>query len=390
MDEAVVVGAGLGGLAAAAALRRRGWAVTVLERRPAATEPGAGIALWPNALRALDAIDPTVGAAVRAEGVVEVGGGIRDARGRWLVRTDTTRLARRTGEHVVVIERPVLHGHLRDALPAGVVRSGTPVVAVDPGEAGAGDLRGRRATVRDADGRTWSADLVVAADGLRSSVRAQIGCDAAVRATGTTAIRLVADVTCPEGGESWGRGAYVGLAPLPHGRTYLWAVVPTDTLPARAATDPEAALTWLRRRFGSWHAPVPAVLDAAEPAALLVHPLDALRTPRHLVAGRVALLGDAAHAMTPNLGQGAAQAFEDAAALAAVGLAGYDRARRGRVASVARRSWTAGRVAGLRHPVACVVRDTIAAWTPAAVSAAALERLIGGPAPVTPAPSVAP
>jgi 2-polyprenyl-6-methoxyphenol hydroxylase-like FAD-dependent oxidoreductase len=384
VNEAVVVGAGLGGLAAAAALRGRGWAVTVLERRPAATEPGAGIALWPNALRALDGIDPTVAAAVRAEGVVEVGGGIRDARGRWLVRTDTTRLARLTGEHVVVIERPVLHGHLRDALPAGIVRSGTPVVAVDPG-----DADGRRATVRDADGRAWPADLVVAADGLRSSVRVQIGCHAVVRATGTTAIRLVADVPCPEGGESWGRGAYVGLAPLPRGRTYLWGVVPTDTLPARATTDPEAALTWLRRRFGSWHAPVPAVLAAAEPAALLVHPLDALRTPRHLVAGRVVLLGDAAHAMTPNLGQGAAQAFEDAAALAAVGLAGYDRARRARVAAVARRSRTAGRVAGLRHPVACAVRDTIAAWTPGAVSAAALERLIGGPAPTTPAAAVA-
>lgn len=395
--DAVVVGAGLGGLATALALRKRGWSVTVLERRERATEPGAGIALWPNALRALDALG--VGDAVRAAGTVEAGGGIRDARGRWLVRTDTARLARRWGDGVVVLERPVLHDVLRNALPADVVRHGVPVVRVEPGSeaphhqadhAGrsgavvANPREGRggpdgRAVVHDADGGRWPADLVVAADGVHSPIRGAWWPDSRVRSTGTTAFRLVADPGEPlaEGGESWGSGEYVGLAPLPGGRAYLWAVVPTRAVPTRGLADPEAGLAWLRGHLAAWHDPVPRVLAAAD--TVLCHPLSALVTPRSFVHGRIALVGDAAHAMTPNLGQGAAQAFEDAVALAEVGLAGYDAARRDRVASVARRSWAAGRVAALRGPLA-VVRDRLVAALPAGAGDAGLDRVLGRPA----------
>ena len=93
--KAIIVGGGIAGLASALALTRRGWQVEVLERAPEFTEVGAGLSVWPNALRALDALG--VGGPVRRRAVLQGQAGIRDATGRWLSRTDTAELERRYG-----------------------------------------------------------------------------------------------------------------------------------------------------------------------------------------------------------------------------------------------------------------------------------------------------
>ncbi|MDL5158242.1 FAD-dependent monooxygenase [Actinomycetospora termitidis] len=363
MARAVVVGAGLGGLAGAIALARRGWDVSVLERRERAGEVGAGIALWPNGLRALDALG--LGDAVRAAGTVEGDGGIRDHRGRWLARTDAAALRRHQGDGVVVVDRPVLHDLLRAAAPP--IETDTAVCSVDPGGPGP-------AVVHDVRGRALTADLVVAADGLRSGVRVPFWPEAVPRPTGRTAFRLIADHRRAAGGETWGRGDYVGLAPLPGDRTYLYAVVPTAEVP------PRDALPWLRRRLAAWHDPIPAVLDAA--ASVAVHELADLRPPSSWHHGRVALLGDAAHAMTPNLGQGAGQAFLDAVVLAqearadGSGLDRYEHRRARTARALARRSRRAGQVAGLRSPVAVAARNAMLRALPDTAAPAALDRLL--------------
>jgi 2-polyprenyl-6-methoxyphenol hydroxylase-like FAD-dependent oxidoreductase len=368
MARAVVVGAGLGGLASAIALRRRGWDVTVLERREHAAEAGAGIALWPNALRALDVLG--LGARARELGTVEIGGGIRTSTGRWLSRTDAADLRRRQGDGVVVLPRPGLHALLRAAAPD--VRDGLGVRRVEPGGAD------RPAVVHDDAGARHEAELVVAADGVRSTVRAGLWPDGGARDTGHTAFRLVADHRLDEGGESWGRGDLVGLAPLPGHRTYLYAMVPTAEAPTGDA------LPWLRARLAGWHDPIPAVLDAVA-GPVLVHRLEDLRPPSSWHHGRVALLGDAAHAMTPNLGQGAAQAFLDAVVLAdeatadPASLAAYERRRRPVAEAVARRSRTAGDVAARRSPLAVALRNALVGALPAAASARALDHLLGTP-----------
>src|SRR5919202_2062899 len=117
--RAIVVGAGIGGLATAVALRRTGLEVRVLERAPQLTEVGAGLSLWPNAMRALDALG--LGDQVRAAGVPQVTGGLRRPDGRWLARADSGEVARRFGD-VVMVARAELLAVLRDAVPAGVVR----------------------------------------------------------------------------------------------------------------------------------------------------------------------------------------------------------------------------------------------------------------------------
>ncbi|NIH81246.1 FAD-dependent monooxygenase [Amycolatopsis viridis] len=337
---AVVAGGGIGGLATAVALSRRGWRVRVLERAEVFGDAGSGLSLWPNGLRALDALG--LGARVRERALAETAAGIRDVSGRWLSRTDTGEVARRYGP-VVVVHRTDLMAILRQALPDGVVRTGTAAVAVGA------DASGVR--VEHSHG-TLRADLLVGADGIRSTVRRAMWPGAPEpRYAGYTAWRTVVPASAPAaGGETFGRGERVGIAPLPGGHTYLFGVASVP--PGQRAPDGE--LAELRRRFGHWHDPIPALLAAATEEAVLRHDIYELPALPAYATGRVALLGDAAHAMTPNLGQGANQALEDAVTLAALldthasvpaALAAYDRERRPRTRMIARRSRRIGVVA---------------------------------------------
>lgn len=344
--RAVVIGAGIGGLTAAAALHHTGWSVTVLERAGRLEPVGSGIALAPNAQRALDLIG--AGDAVRARAAFQGEGALLLPSGRRLSGVDSAAAARRFGGPVVVMHRAELVELLAGLVPASAVRTGSPARLVDPGDPGdpgdaAGSGRPARVAVSGSEPAELEADLVVAADGLRSAVRTALfpGHPGPVYA-GFTSWRMV--VPAPAGPyrphETWGRGTLWGTVPLTGGRVYCYA---TAAVPpgGRAADDERAEL---RRIFGTWHHPVPALIDAADPAAVLRLDVHALADPPPAFHhGRVALLGDAAHAMTPNLGQGGCQAIEDAVVLAhqlATGrdLASYTAERLPRTTDVLRRS----------------------------------------------------
>ena len=336
--KAIIVGGGIAGLGSALALTKLGWQVEVFERAPEFTEVGAGLSLWPNALRALDALG--VGELVRGRAVLAGQAGIRDARGRWLTRTDAAELARRYGP-TVMIHRADLLEVLRAAVPDEGLRPRVSVTEVRP------------AGLVVHSGGQSRADLVVGADGVRSVTRRSVWPDApAPRYAGYTSWRVVTPpVPVTEAAESWGRGERFGYAPLADGRIYCYA---TANAPVGA---PGGGLAGLRRRFGGWHHPIPALLDAADPGAVLHHDLYELPPLTACTCGAVVLAGDAAHAMTPNLGQGACQALEDAVVLATVmasgdGLCAYDRQRRPRTQMITRRSRRIGATGQWASPVA--------------------------------------
>ncbi|MEV7614150.1 FAD-dependent oxidoreductase [Streptomyces sp. NPDC089799] len=394
--HAVVVGAGIGGLTAAIALHRRGWQVTVCERAPEPPVTGAGIGLAPNALRALDAIGVdaarTVGSAVPA--VM----GVRSRHGRWLVRMATADMAARYGVAPVAVPRPAFTAALAAALPPDTVRHGAAVTAVD-------DPGGRRPVVRTAGGAPegLSADLVVAADGIRSPLRTAFFPDhPGLHYLGETAWRTIVDapdLRIPAMSETWGRGERFGVTPLADGRYYLYA-----TAAAPAGTRSADPRTELRDRFGSWHDPIPALLDRIgrlAPADVLQNDLHDLAAPLpRLHHGRIAWLGDAAHAMAPNLGQGGCQAIEDAAVLAGLlppgdadagpeavpaALAAYTAARRDRTDAVRVRARRVGRLGALRSPLAAAARDLAVLATPTRLARRGLDDLFDGFRPPEPA-----
>ncbi|MFC9294067.1 FAD-dependent oxidoreductase [Streptomyces sp. NPDC057011] len=390
--HAVVVGAGIGGLTAAIALHRRGWHVTVCERAPEPPATGAGIGLAPNALRALDSIG--VDAALAAGSAVPESMGVRRADGRWLTRAGTADMAARYGMPPIAVPRPALAAALAAALPPAALRYGTAVTAVD-------GARGRP-TVRTAAGPDLSADLVVAADGIHSPLRrAYFPAHPGLHYIGETAWRTIVDapnLRIPAMSESWGRGERFGVTPLSDGRFYLYAtaVVPAGTPSADARAE-------LRRRFGSWHDPIPALLERVgrlDPAAVLRNDLYDLAAPLpRLHHGRIAWLGDAAHAMAPNLGQGGCQAIEDAVVLAHLlpagedtqgtdtadtadpvpaALAAYTAARRDRTDAVRVRARRVGRLGALRNPLAAAARDLAVRATPDRLALRGMDDLFNG------------
>jgi 2-polyprenyl-6-methoxyphenol hydroxylase-like FAD-dependent oxidoreductase len=398
---AVVVGAGIGGLGAALGLRRAGWDVTVLERAAVLGPAGAGLVLQANGLRCLDTLG--VGARVRAGGRAEVTAGTRRSDGRWLARIGSGDLEHVLGRPSLGIHRAVLHAILLNALPPGTVVTGAEVAGVTA----SGDVTYRRHDT----GQTvaMGADLVVGADGIHSVVRRALWPEAAAPVPiGVTAWRGVTPVWKREliVGVSWDRGAEFGMVPLADGRVYWFGAVNAVPTPApgqpaaRAAPtpgpgQPDRAGTGrattaaggshgderarVRARFGRWHDPIPQLIDETE--TILRDDLACLDEPlTTYVRGRVVLLGDAAHAMTPHLGQGANQALEDAVVLAAVahrpdGLAAYDRLRRPRSQRVAKASRVVGRLGQqLSNPVAVAARNALMRLTPPRLALRSMAR----------------
>jgi 2-polyprenyl-6-methoxyphenol hydroxylase-like FAD-dependent oxidoreductase len=375
VSDVVIAGAGIGGLTLAVALQRRGIRVRVFERANQLTAAGAGIALPANGVKALQKLH--LDQAVKRAGMVVERAVILDSRGRELgSEVDLTDVYRSMGASLVALHRGRLHAVLLDAVGDTVVTTGTRVASFEQD----------RGSVHVAlmDGQRIDAGLLVGADGLHSSVRTQlIGTDKPVY-SGYTSWRGVTPsntVTLPHRtSESWGRGERFGIVPIGLGEIYWFAV---------ANSPPDGEDIDVRRelmtRFGSWHEPVAAIIEATPPDRILRTDICDRDPIARWHAGRVVLLGDAAHPMTPNLGQGAGQAIEDAvvldeclAASSSIeeALTHYEQRRVARANAIVRASRRFGAVAQWSNPVAAWVRDRAMSLTPASVAVNQARKLM--------------
>lgn len=334
-----MVGAGIGGLTVAHALRQSDWSVRVIERAPEHQPVGAGLFLGPNAVAVLDllGIDVRPVALATPEILVKDRGGKVLQKMHWDAH-DALALAR---------------SDLHDVLSEGIeVEFSTPF-----------------------DAESHTADLVIGADGVHSAVRKHLGMDMPLRYSGYTCWRaLVDNPGVPEACEYWGSGTRVGLVPLTQNRLYVFLVRNA----AQGAPGPQTARE-VAALFGGYADPVPPVLKEVAAAEVLHHDLSDL-PGRVWGDGDTWLLGDAAHAMLPNQGQGAGMAIEDSLAVIMAandgGLNRYAALRDARVAEVQRDSYRIGRFAQVENPVAVHLRNGLARVAPDKLRDRAIRRLM--------------
>jgi len=300
----LVVGAGIAGLGAARALRQRGLAADVVEREPAWTHTGAGIYLPGNATRALRALG--LDAAVAERGSLITHQRLCDHRGRLLADIDLATLWGDVGP-CLALHRADLHDVLASHGDPVPTRMGLSVQRLCQ--------EADTVTVEFVDGNTDRYDLVIGADGIHSTVR-QLTVDAgAVRPVGRLAWRFVTQ--CPPELTTWtvllGRDVTFLAVPIGRGQVYCYCDAPTEPTPRLQGDDMKGRLAELLTGFA---APVPAILERlGVDGAVYLAPIEEV-TLDDWSRGSVLLVGDAAHATSPNMAEGAAMALEDGLVLA--------------------------------------------------------------------------
>jgi 2-polyprenyl-6-methoxyphenol hydroxylase-like FAD-dependent oxidoreductase len=375
----VIIGGGIGGLTAAIALARRGVAAEIYEQAPALEEVGAGVGLWGNALRALE----SVGLAGQVTQLAErsTRQGVRRPDGTWLLDIPTEAMEKRWGVGFAAVQRAELQLLLAAQLDPAAVHLAARCVGFRDA--------GRAVTVRFADGREAEADVLIGADGVHSVVRAHLLGPAPLRYRGYTSVRALTpggSVPLPGNGmETWGHGARFGLAPAT-GERIIWYAA--WNAPAGAGQNGDTAAR-LRALFGAWHDPIPAVIEATPHDAVIRNDIYDRRPARTWTRGRVALIGDAIHPMTPDLAQGACQAIVDATTLARclaeagdprAGLHEYQQRRWRDAARIVLLARGSGRMGQWQGRLACAARDSLLRATPLSLQLRQLDLVMGRPA----------
>jgi 2-polyprenyl-6-methoxyphenol hydroxylase-like FAD-dependent oxidoreductase len=364
--DVLVVGAGIGGLCAALGLTRLGHRVRIVDQSEPDAKAGSGLILSPNGIRALDRIAPDIGRRIRQEAIADPEPFCYVAHtGRVKARTPADTIVTKWHAPLVPVRRRLLLQLLLDALPTDALTTGQRLIDVRENES---DV-----VARFANSSTDRTELLVGADGVWSMTRRHLSPRTRPRYLGITSVRGVTAVgNHPYRGGffSQGPGLQIFSSPLRSGDLY-WAA----TLNAAEHEWPQLHCEYARDRLArlirDWHEPVPRLVreTAADQMVLTdVHDVEPLR---RWSTARVTLIGDAAHAMAPFLGQGANAAIEDAAALArqvgaasspssspAEALRAYQTLRQPRTVRMCRMSRRIGMLGQWENRVAISMRDT--------------------------------
>lgn len=308
--KAIIIGAGMGGATAGIALQNLGYQVEIYEAVRQIKPVGAAISIWPNGVKCLNYL------GLRQQ-IKSLGGNMsamayQDYRtGQTLTQFSLRPLVERVGEYPYPVARAELQSMLLDAFGRQQVYLGKRLVAVEDD--------GHRVTARFDDGSLASGDMLIGADGTHSAVRQHVlGYSVERRYAGYVnwnGLIAAADGIAPA--DQWttfvGQGKRVSLMPVAGGRFYFFFDVP---LPKGLTQRPDTIKEDLRGYFADWCAPVQRLIDGLDPSGVNRVEIHDMEPLAQLVRGRVALLGDAGHSTTPDIGQGGCAAMEDAVVLA--------------------------------------------------------------------------
>lgn len=371
-----IVGGGIAGLTTAIALRRLGLRPTIFESALEIKAVGAGLALAANAIQALERIGI-------ADKVIPAGQAldtfsILDPKGRPINLVDTRALNARFGLNNFAIHRADLHRILLQEQGDTPVFTGKKAIGIQQDPQGI--------TLHFQDGSQHTADVALVGDGIHSAIRQQLLPQSQPRYSGYTCWRAVIKnpgIALPGSSETWGAQGRFGLVPLAQDQIYWFLCINAPQNDARMRNFTTGDLA---DRFRDYHHPIPQILQATAQDLLLWNDIIDLQPIHQFAHGRVLLLGDAAHATTPNMGQGACQAIEDAVVLAdqwkkmpgqapeAIFKA-FEQRRLKRTHWVVNQSQSIGKIAQWTNPLAIGFRNWLFRSIPKSFNERQLEKL---------------
>lgn len=376
--DVLIQGAGIGGLTLAIALQQRGYKVKLVERATQLAEVGAGIWMAPNPMQVFARLG-------FAEKVIAAGWTVKllrlqDWKSGDLQTTDMSQIAKVYGFETIALHRGVLQKLLFEQLEAGSVQFGCEVKSATQS--------GDQMFARLSDGSSCTAAILVGADGLHSQMRRMAGLVAETRYSGSSSYRAIARGAhiLPAGAEHeayeiWAKGCRVGFSKI-NAEDYYWYM--TFDAPAggtSSASERRAhAESLFRRYFSQWI----GLLENTRTDEILRTDISDLKPLAQWSSGRIGLIGDAAHATTPNLGQGGAMAVEDALALAEafqefglndVAWKRFEQLRRKKVDWTVSTSWSIGKICHFGNPLVRALRNLALKKTPASVTQKQVQRI---------------
>lgn len=375
MKQYTILGGGIAGLTAAIALRRMGIRALVFEAAPVIRPAGAGLALAANAIKGY--VKLGIAEKIIARGRLLPTFSILDDAGRRITQADAAAIGRKYGVHNFAIHRPDLHEALLAELEPEQIHVNKCALRVEQAD--------EKVTLHFQDGSTHETDYLIVADGIHSPVRRQLLPGSEPRYAGYTCWRAVIDnpdLALDGATETWGAAGRFGIVPLAGNKIYWFACVnaPQNDPNMRAARVPD-----LQRIFQKFHHPVPAILQHTPDTSLLWNDIIDLKPIQRFAFGNVVLIGDAAHATTPNMGQGACQAIEDAVVLAdelarctspELAFAAFERRRLKRTHFIVNNSWQLGKIAQWSNPWLVSVRNTLFRLIPESVNERQLKNVL--------------
>jgi 2-polyprenyl-6-methoxyphenol hydroxylase-like FAD-dependent oxidoreductase len=376
--DVLVQGAGIGGLALGVALQQRGYRVRLLERGSGISVVGAGIWMAANAMQVFARLG-------FAEKIVEAGWPVqllrlRDSKSGDIQTTNMSEIAKEYGFETIAIHRGVLQRVLFEQLKGDCVCFGCEVVSVSESEDGV--------VANLSDDSSCSAAILIGADGLNSQIRVMAGLGDEKRYSGSSSYRAIArgaDILPAasehEAYEIWAKGCRVGFSKINAADWYWYMTFDAAAGETSSASERKAHAEMLfRTHFPEWK----ALLEKTPMEDILRTDIGDLKPLARWSTGPLGLIGDAAHATTPNLGQGGAMAVEDALALADAfrkfglnegALKRFEELRRKKVDWTVSTSWSLGKICHLGNPVLRFVRNAVLGKTPASVTQKQIQRL---------------